>query len=318
MKVINTLMKYTISQPLSFIELGTRDNQEDAMFPSLGDATTDSRTFVVCDGMGGHDKGEVASNLVCNTFAEHADNLLEFSPQKLTDALIAAYDALDASDDNKASKKMGTTLAFLQLHSNGATIAHIGDSRVYYISPSKKEFFVTTDHSLVQSFFEAGLITKEQMKHHPQRNTITRVMMPHQENRNEATIDNISDLRPGDYFLLCSDGVLENLDDDQINSLFCNNKLSDAQKYEKLRELSKHNSDNHTAQIIKIESVENDEATEEIDWSSCNLPLLEINNSIATQPISSTPTHKKSIVNSTIILMAVLFALAAIICWFLF
>ena len=87
---------------------------------------------------------------------------------------------------------------------------------------------------------------------------------------------------------------------------------------EKLRELSKHNSDNHTAQIIKIESVENDEATEEIDWSSCNLPLLEINNSIATQPISSTPTHKKSIVNSTIILMAVLFALAAIICWFLF
>ena len=55
-------MKYTISQPQSFFERGQRDNQEDAMFPSLGAATIDSRTFVVCDGMGGLKKGEVASS----------------------------------------------------------------------------------------------------------------------------------------------------------------------------------------------------------------------------------------------------------------
>ena len=316
-------MKYTISQPLSFFERGKRDNQEDAMYPPHGTASMNDHTFVVCDGMGGHDKGEVASNLVCDIFAKHSGNLRNFSPHKLSEVLSTAYDALDAADDKKTSKKMGTTLTFLQLHSSGATIAHIGDSRVYYISPSKNEFFVTTDHSLVQSFYEAGLITKEEMKHHPQRNTITRVMMPHQNNRNEATIDNISDLRPGDYFLLCSDGVLENLDDEQINSLFCDTELSDTQKCERLRQLSEDSSDNHTAYIVRIESVEDDCTKDDINWDSCDVPLLEINSSTTpqfsgTMPTYIVPPHKKSIINSNFILMAVISALAAILFWFLF
>lgn len=286
-------MKYTISQPQSFFERGQRDNQEDAMFPSLGAATIDSRTFVVCDGMGGHEKGEVASNVVCDTFAKHANKLLDFTPEKLSQALSDAYDALDAADTSKKAKKMGTTLTFLQLHSQGATIAHIGDSRVYYVSPSKNDFFVTTDHSLVQSFYDAGLITKEEMKHHPQRNIISRVMMPHQPNRAEATINHISDIRPGDYFLLCSDGVVESMDDNRIKALLCDQELSDAEKCEKLKKLTEWNSDNHTAYIIHIEDVQEDSDFNAIDWESCSVPLLEINDTQSKPSISETNLQNK-------------------------
>ena len=120
-------MKYQI-KAYNLQELGQRANQEDSLFPALGQSTTDCRLFVLCDGMGGHEKGEVASATVCEQISRtilsqwHAGEPL--SDDLFRQALAAAYDALDAKDDG-AERKMGTTMTFLCLHANGATVAHM-------------------------------------------------------------------------------------------------------------------------------------------------------------------------------------------------
>lgn len=118
-------MKYQI-KAYNLQELGQRANQEDSLFPALGQSTTDCRLFVLCDGMGGHEKGEVASATVCEQISRtilsqwHAGE--PFSDDLFRQALAVAYDALDAKDDG-AERKMGTTMTFLCLHANGATVA---------------------------------------------------------------------------------------------------------------------------------------------------------------------------------------------------
>lgn len=120
-------MKFKI-KAYNLQELGQRTNQEDSLFPALGKSTSDDRLFVLCDGMGGHEKGEVASATVCATLSRvilsawHPGEVL--SDELFLQALSAAYDALDAKD-NGEERKMGTTLTFLCLHASGATVAHI-------------------------------------------------------------------------------------------------------------------------------------------------------------------------------------------------
>ena len=125
-------MKY-ILQPYNMHELGQRENQEDSLFPSLDQQTQDDRLFILCDGMGGHEKGEVASSTVCEAMSKtilsrwNTDEPL--SDELLQQALDEAYDALDAKDNGEA-RKMGTTMTLLCFHAQGVTVAHIGDSRV--------------------------------------------------------------------------------------------------------------------------------------------------------------------------------------------
>lgn len=266
-------MNYKISQPLAIFEYGKRDNQEDALFPAFNEATDANRTFVVCDGMGGHEKGEVASNAVCRAFADNLHKLDKFNPDRLAELINDAYDALDAADEGGAKKKMGTTFTFLHLHAHGATVAHIGDSRVYFISPSRNYIWHTRDHSLVQSFLEANLIKASEVKTHPQRNILTRVMQPH-ETRSEAVIDTISNIIPGDYFLLCSDGLIEDFDDKDILRIFSDKSKSDEQKRDFIIHLTKNNSDNHTAYIIRIEEFDKKKG----DWKfTSDNEIFEIN-----------------------------------------
>ena len=205
-------------------ELGQRANQEDSIFPALGKLTPDDRLFILCDGMGGHEKGEVASATVCETISHvvlsawHPGEAL--SDELFLQALSAAFDALDAKD-NGEERKMGTTLTFLCLHANGATVAHIGDSRIYQLRPASDTtpahvVFRTQDHSLVNDLVKIGEITEEEAKHHPQKNVITRAMQPCQEHRAKADIAHLTDIQPGDYFFMCSDGMLKQSTDDNI------------------------------------------------------------------------------------------------------
>ena len=112
-------MKYKLNV-CSVYELGQRANQEDSLFPAHQEATDQDRLFIVCDGMGGHSAGEVASSLVCEAMSK---SVLEacpeaegtFSDAYFKDALSDAYDALD-KNDNGDVKKMGTTMTFLKFH----------------------------------------------------------------------------------------------------------------------------------------------------------------------------------------------------------
>ena len=256
-------MKYKI-KAYNLQELGQRPNQEDSLFPALGKSTPDDRLFVLCDGMGGHEKGEVASATVCETI--RSTILSAWNPNEalrdelFLQALSAAYDALDAKD-NGEERKMGTTLTFVCLHANGATVAHIGDSRVYQLRPASKKspariVFRTQDHSLVNDLVKIGEITEEEAKHHPQKNVITRAMQPCQEHRAKADIAHLTDIQPGDYFYMCSDGMLEEASDENILNIITKPNVTDEEKLEMLRQVTEDNKDNHTAHLIHIYKVE--------------------------------------------------------------
>lgn len=263
-------MKYSIST-YTIWEYGRRTDaegnphQEDSLYPLPGQMTPDTRLFLLCDGMGGHDAGEVASATVCEAMAGAIGRMCPETDSPFTDemmkkAVASAYDALD-SRDTHALKKMGTTMTALKLHPGGATIAHIGDSRVYHIRPgvdgdSTRIVFATSDHSLVNELIKVGELTPEQARDFPQKNVLTRAMQPHQDRRNPADIYDTKDVRPGDLFFMCSDGMLENMTDDDLKSVFSDvSGEADADKVSALIDMTAQNHDNHTAIIVRINDV---------------------------------------------------------------
>jgi protein phosphatase len=256
-------MKLQIFTPQAIHELGNRENQEDAIYPSKDAANTDSRVFVVCDGMGGMDKGEVASDAVCKTLGRVAETILQttgtFSDEDFEHCMTAAFDALDAADvDNEAS--MGTTMTFLCIHEGGCLVSHIGDSRIYHLRPSlgpqRGVLFRSRDHSLVQQMYEAGDICYNDMAKSPKKNVILKAMQPHQPERTIPSMAHIGTVWPGDYFLLCTDGMLEHMDDEQIMALLADNSLTLEQKTQQLIDMTSGNADNHSAYLIQVEKVQ--------------------------------------------------------------
>lgn len=286
-------MKWTL-KAYPILEFGKRKDpegnphQEDSIYPPFGsEEASESRLFMVCDGMGGHDAGEVASGIVCDSISQTIlndghDQEGIFTSSDFIEALDAAYIALDERDTG-AEKKMGTTLAFLKLHNDGATIAHIGDSRVYHIRPGKTEeetriLFMTEDHSLVNSLVKAGEMTPEEARHSKQKNIITRAMQPG-EDRSEADIALISDIRPGDYFYLCSDGMLEQdemEDGSALRRIFSDEIPSAEEKVNILRGATANNSDNHSAYIIHILEVDGEKAEQKSEATAVRQPKPSI------------------------------------------
>ena len=151
---------------------------------------------------------------------------------------------------------MATTLTFVAFHSDGCFIAHIGDSRVYYVRPGSGIVYRTDDHSLVNALVRAGVITEKEAETHPDRNVITRsVCVPDAEQeRSAATMVNITDVRPGDYVFMCSDGVLKNLSDDMLVEIL-GKPASDAEKCARIAAMSVDSDDNNTAYLVSVDSV---------------------------------------------------------------
>lgn len=249
-------MKIEIYQPQAIWELGQRNNQEDSIFPAFGEATDDDRLFILCDGMGGHEHGEVASQTVCKAMS---DTLLSLSKQSFTDddlldALQTAYRQLDCLD-NSHLRKMGTTLCLLYFHQGGLTAAHIGDSRIYHIRPKENRIlYQSRDHSLVYDLYQAGEISYEEMRTSPQKNIITRAIQPGEESRVRPAIVHIADIQPGDYFYICSDGMLEQMSNDELCRLLSTDG-SDEKKRMQLIAATSDNKDNHSAYLIHIKEV---------------------------------------------------------------
>ena len=245
-----------------------RPHQEDSLFPHHGEIKPTDRVFILCDGMGGHAAGEVASATVCDAMSQTILPLAAKEPFVFTDedmktAVTAAFDALDALDDGASGKgKMGTTMTALVLHNGGATIAHMGDSRVYHIRPGKQRedtriLFQTRDHSLVNDLVAVGEITAEEAKTHPQRNVITRALQPHTDRRPRPDIaKTIVDIKVGDYFYLCSDGMLEIMDENAIRFNFSEKTGDIDSKVQLLTTATCQNRDNHTAILVHVLEVE--------------------------------------------------------------
>ena len=203
-----------------------RTDNQDAYF--AGKITDDSVFAVVCDGMGGANAGNVASELAVRHISEYVirsyrDGMDMTDTEKtLKNAIVSANISLyDMAVNNAELAGMGTTAVAAFVKDGTAVIAHVGDSRIYLVNGEIKQ--LTRDHSVVQSLIESGKITPEDAKVHPRKNVITRALGAEEDVAVDSDCLNLSN---GDTLLLCSDGLTNFLDDKDILKVFQNNDIS--------------------------------------------------------------------------------------------
>ena len=211
--------KNTAGQDISFgsrTDIGyVRDHNEDSLIiiPPL---------FAVADGMGGHEAGEIASEITVNTLAELAPSHLD--AEGLTAAVEAAnYNVMKAPRQGIGRDGMGTTLTAAMLEGERLLIAQVGDSRAYLLHKGHLQQ-ITRDHSLMADLIEAGQITPEEARVHPNRSVITRAIGSDIHMRPDIYELHVD---AGDRILLCSDGLSSMISNNAIESIM--RRQSDAQ-----------------------------------------------------------------------------------------
>lgn len=203
-----------------------REHNEDTIF-ALSSVIADGANdlpygvFIVADGMGGHEHGEIASIMATRAMASHLirhtfSMFLNPGAGEVSDSLQEIMDAGIVEAQVSVTSKApggGTTLTAALAIGDRLTIAHVGDSRAYLINPDGRMQIVTQDHSLVQRLKELGQITDVEARVHPQRNVLYRAIG--QSDPLHADIKTHLLQRPA-YLLLCSDGLWGVLEDSDI------------------------------------------------------------------------------------------------------
>ena len=254
-----------INAPVGIYEIGARAKQEDALFPSLGELPQEQQVVVVCDGIGGHDYGEIASSVVSRAVGAWVrDYVSDDSPmtyEKALEAVAFAQEQLNAaSREHPSDKPMGTTLAMLVIGRNGIVAAHIGDSRIYHVRPSSGTIlYRSRDHSLVNDLFMKGVLSRRETELSTKRSILTRAMLPSPQPAQTPDVAMITNVEPGDYFLVCSDGVCGEITDEQLLEVLMRNNSGDQMKLAAIQMLAKNGSDNRTAVLFQVNSVHHEE-----------------------------------------------------------
>ncbi len=189
----------------------TRKTNEDAYGLNLSN-TEGACNFVVCDGMGGAAAGEVASRLAVDAMLRAMSQGV-LTPETFQHAVDAANASVHHSAGQDPSRAgMGTTLVAMATRGDRAWVAHVGDSRAYRFRNSRLER-LTHDHSLVDEQVRLGQLTPAQAETSPMRNVITRAV----GTQDEVDADLIEFVvQPGDLYLLASDGLMREVDDEHI------------------------------------------------------------------------------------------------------
>jgi protein phosphatase len=296
-----------IKEHLGFSELGKRSNNEDCY------GFIDGLIYLVCDGVGGAEKGEVASEIVVNTFLNEYESNFFASAQNV---VFKAEQNLSAYlENNEQANGMATTLAFLERRAEGVYLAWVGDSRIYQFR-NGKIIYKTRDHSWVNDAFDAGIITEEETVNHPKSNIITRAI---QSANKPVQVDDVflTNVCSGDFFLLCSDGVLEAWKDEDLVAIFGQtNDISEIKNVIKTECLN-HSRDNYTSIVLQIEK-----GNQPIDFQFDNdllvkaIPLEyhEINNKLERR---FTGNIKKLLRKRIFYILIVALLLSTIACYFL-
>jgi serine/threonine protein phosphatase PrpC len=171
--------------------------------------------FAVADGMGGAKAGEVASGLAVKVFEEEEESKEPAEAQLSRILQEANRRIFELSTGDESRRGMGTTLTAAKLADGDVSLAHVGDSRAYRLRDGALEQ-ITKDHSLVAELERSGQISPEAAEHHPQRSIITRALGPEPD----VEVDTYTvPGRPGDVFLLCSDGLTGMVSDEEVASI---------------------------------------------------------------------------------------------------
>lgn len=211
------------------------------------------RIFAVADGVGGANAGEVASQTAMEVLDDAFRN--QEAGADIEDLMELAIQRANASIHQLAREHpklaaMATTVVALHLDGRIATIGHVGDSRLYRLTPDGKLHRDTADHSVVEEEVRAGRMTAEQAAHHPSRNVISRALGA----ESSVEVDmKILEVDEGTAFLLCSDGITRHIPDNEIREILSTyNDLEEACTEMKRRCYERGAEDNLTAVVVRI------------------------------------------------------------------
>ncbi len=200
-----------------------RSSNQDAM--RYGTLDNGGVYAVVCDGMGGANGGNVASNIAVDIIANrieegYANGVTPRSPDHLLASAMAAanIEIFDRAKNEPQYEGMGTTVVAVIVSGSNAYISHVGDSRIYLHRDNALQQ-VTRDHSVVQEMIESGQLTEEQARSHPRKHFITRALGV--SAMEEGEFDEV-ELEPNDKLLLCTDGLTNMVDNAALTNLLGN------------------------------------------------------------------------------------------------
>ena len=195
----------------------TRKNNEDSFFLTSGPIGVFDALMVVCDGMGGHKLGEVASSTAVRAFVDSVGSETETNPAYVMEQAvsIANLEVRKASEEHR-SFGMGTTLVACGVQGKTAYVSNVGDSRMYLVNRNDRSILqVTHDHSYVEEQVARGLLSRGSDEYNRKKNVITRAVGVY----SEVEADQFEiDLQEGDYLLLCSDGMTNLVSDEEIKA----------------------------------------------------------------------------------------------------
>ncbi len=255
MNLAQALQSATLSDPGR-----VRDHNEDCI-----ESRPDIGLYVLADGMGGYNAGEVASGMATSLIADglaaawipsEVERLSREEAMALADRLIREQIArantaiFTTSQNNPECAGMGTTLVVCLFHDNSLTVAHIGDSRLYRLRGEAMEQ-VTRDHSLLQEQLDSGLITPEEAKSSQNKNLVTKALGidPAVEPELHAY-----ETQPDDIYLLCSDGLNDMVDDEEIRLTMVTLRQNPSLTVQQLVQAANDNGgrDNISAMLIRV------------------------------------------------------------------
>ncbi|HKZ77602.1 MAG TPA: PP2C family serine/threonine-protein phosphatase [Pyrinomonadaceae bacterium] len=216
-------------------------------------ADSERGIFAVADGVGGAEAGEVASQTAVEVLDEafrhqvdgaDIEDLMELSIQRANASIY------QMAQEHARFSMMATTIVALHLKDNVATIGHVGDSRLYRLTPDGQLIRETEDHSVVEEEVRAGRMTPEQAANHPSKNVISRALGA--EESVEVDLKTV-EVAEGTEFLLCTDGITRHLSDDELRQLLVLNEDLDAVCAElKRRCYERGAEDNLTAVLVRV------------------------------------------------------------------
>ena len=310
-------MAISIQHPVFLHEKGRRPNNEDSVLPIDNSATSQDRLFIVCDGVGGANKGEIASRMVCDIFqvyfndsptdfvdAKYLNDGLKFVEQKLSEHI----------EEHPECRGMATTLTLIYFDdkNNRVVAGWCGDSRIYQIRNGEIKF-VSEDHSLVNELVKRGEITPEEALVHPQRNVILRAISG-QKSPTKIDVVELKDIQKDDYFLLCTDGILESIDNRILLTLLKNAQCNIAEVNQQIKDLcAQYSNDNFSMYLLQVKKVSNpfieSKATKVLPMSAM---------AKKTDVIEKRPSEKLDESNKKMIYLAVVAALLALLAIFIY
>lgn len=248
-----TLEGITVLKTFSITDIGKkRKLNQDYVYSSEVPIGKLPNFFVVADGMGGHNAGDYASKYTVETIVSEIEKSEEKTPEKIIGKAIGVANShiRKISLTDKKFEGMGTTVVAATCQGNSMTVANVGDSRLYIVNDEIMQ--ITRDHSLVEEMIRMGGMDRESARNHPDKNIITRAIGAN----DTVKVDFFTvELEKGDIVLMCSDGLSNMLDDEEIRMIL-NGQRDIVEKAEELVKAANLNGGKDNIAVILIEPFE--------------------------------------------------------------